>query len=388
MKNYYQRAVGSKALPVISEAIRKCSRGGLGSRLEEKAHGHRQTPAGRVRKATSRGGASAADPRTAFGRSACGPGLSGAGQSAAQTPGRPGRAGGARPASWMSGLRALLGLGLLVAGSRLPRVRVQAGACRARPTWWGPQRLISGGRGDVEGMASSAVKYLSQEEAQAVDQELFNEYQFSVDQLMELAGLSCATAIAKAYPPTSLSRSPPTVLVICGPGNNGGDGLVCARHLKLFGYQPTIYYPKRPNKPLFTALVTQCQKMDIPFLDEMPSEPTLIDELYELVVDAIFGFSFKGEVREPFRSILSVLNGLTVPIASIDIPSGWDVERGNSGGIQPDLLISLTAPKKSAAQFTGRYHYLGGRFVPPALEKKYQLNLPPYPDTECVYRLQ
>ncbi|KAB1260691.1 NADH-hydrate epimerase [Camelus dromedarius] len=306
----------------------------------------------------------------------------------------------------MSGLRALLGLGLLVAGSRLPRVRVQASACRAGPTWWGPQRLISGNLRDPEVMASSAVKYLSQEEAQAVDQELFNEYQFSVDQLMELAGLSCATAIAKAYPPTSLSRSPPTVLVICGPGNNGGDGLVCARHLKLFGYQPTIYYPKRPNKPLFTALVTQCQKMDIPFLGEMPPEPMLIDELYELVVDAIFGFSFKGDVREPFHSILSVLHGLTVPIASIDIPSGagskevggigalsclevgWDVEKGNSGGIQPDLLISLTAPKKSATQFTGRYHYLGGRFVPPALEKKYQLNLPPYPDTECVYRLQ
>ncbi|XP_014396137.1 PREDICTED: NAD(P)H-hydrate epimerase [Myotis brandtii] len=229
---------------------------------------------------------------------------------------------------------------------------------------------------------------LSQEEAQAVDEELFKEYQFSVDQLMELAGLSCATAIAKAYPPTSLSRSPPTVLVICGPGNNGGDGLVCARHLKLFGYQPTIYYPKRPNKPLFTALVTQCQKMDIPFLGEMPPEPQLIDELYELVVDAIFGFSFKGDVREPFHNILSVLSGLTVPIASIDIPSGWDVEKGNPGGIQPDLLISLTAPKKSATHFTGRYHYLGGRFVPPALEKKYQLNLPPYPDTECVYRLQ
>lgn len=145
----------------------------------------------------------------------------------------------------MSGLRALLGLGLLVAGPRLSLLRVQAGACRAGATWWGPQRLISGGRGDSEGMASSAVKYLrldghvlsgrarwerdlggsppprggtwavpparrntwgkgtqavrflSQEEAQAVDQELFNEYQFSVDQLMELAGLSCATAIAK-----------------------------------------------------------------------------------------------------------------------------------------------------------------------------------------------
>ncbi|XP_006895814.1 PREDICTED: NAD(P)H-hydrate epimerase [Elephantulus edwardii] len=288
----------------------------------------------------------------------------------------------------MSGLRALLGLGLLVAGSRLPRVIGRAGTCRLGPTWWGQQRPHSGGHGEPRTMAHVAVKYLSQEEAQAVDQELFNEYQFSVDQLMELAGLSCATAIAKAYPSTSMSRSPPTVLVICGPGNNGGDGLVCARHLKLFGYQPTIYYPKRPNKPLFTALVTQCQKMDIPFLSEMPLEPMLIDELYELVVDAIFGFSFKGDVREPFQSILKVLKGVTVPIASVDIPSGWDVEKGNSEGLQPDLLISLTAPKKSATQFTGRYHYLGGRFVPPALEKKYQLNLPPYPDTECVYRLQ
>ena len=220
----------------------------------------------------------------------------------------------------MSGLRTLLGLGLLVAGSRLPRVISQQSVCRARPIWWGTQRRGS------ETMAGAAVKYLSQEEAQAVDQELFNEYQFSVDQLMELAGLSCATAIAKAYPPTSMSKSPPTVLVICGPGNNGGDGLVCARHLKLFGYQPTIYYPKRPNKPLFTGLVTQCQKMDIPFLGEMPPEPMMVDELYELVVDAIFGFSFKGDVREPFHSILSVLSGLTVPIASIDIPSGAETQ--------------------------------------------------------------
>lgn len=57
----------------------------------------------------------------------------------------------------------------------------------------------------------------------------------------------------------------------------------------------------------------------------------MIDELYDLVVDAIFGFSFKGEVREPFRSILSILDGLTVPIASIDIPSG--AGQGPEGGV-------------------------------------------------------
>lgn len=73
----------------------------------------------------------------------------------------------------------------------------------------------------------------------------------------------------------------------------------------------------------------------------------LIDELYELVVDAIFGFSFKGDVREPFRSILSVLNGLTVPIASIDIPSGagskevgWGRWAGGGGSWSWDPALS------------------------------------------------
>lgn len=98
-----------------------------------------------------------ASRRTASGQGACGPGPWGAGLSAAHAPGGPACS---LLASWMSGLRALLGLGLLVAGSRLSRVRVQAGSCRAGPTWWVPQRLISGGRGDSEVMASSAVKYL------------------------------------------------------------------------------------------------------------------------------------------------------------------------------------------------------------------------------------
>ncbi|KAM9776278.1 LOW QUALITY PROTEIN: NAD(P)H-hydrate epimerase-like, partial [Syngnathus typhle] len=218
--------------------------------------------------------------------------------------------------------------------------------------------------------------------AQRIDEELFSEYGFSVDQLMELAGLSCATAITRAYPLSSLVKPKPTVLVICGPGNNGGDGLVCARHLKLFGYEPSILFPKRPNKPLFWGLTTQCRKMEIPFLTEMPEAP-VIDEAFNLVIDAIFGFSFKWAVREPFGSIIDVLKETTVPIASIDIPSGWDVE---VYGLHPDTLISLTAPKNSATLFKGRHHFLGGRFVPPALERKYQLNLPRYPKTDCVLK--
>lgn len=59
---------------------------------------------------------------------------------------------------------------------------------------------------------------------------------FSVDQLMELAGLSVACSLASEYP----LHTHPQVLVIAGPGNNGGDGLVAARHLHHFGYQVKV----------------------------------------------------------------------------------------------------------------------------------------------------
>jgi NAD(P)H-hydrate epimerase len=65
------------------------------------------------------------------------------------------------------------------------------------------------------------VRYLNQEQAQNVDIELMGpKYAYSVDQLMELAGLSVASALAKETP--VCGKAAPKILVICGPGNNGG----------------------------------------------------------------------------------------------------------------------------------------------------------------------
>ena len=83
-----------------------------------------------------------------------------------------------------------------------------------------------------------------------------------------------------------------------------------------------------------------------------------------MVVDALFGFSFHGAPRPPFDALLRTIGGGGAPpVVSIDVPSGWDVDRGDvSGdGLRPDMLISLTAPKLCARAFAGRHHYLGVR---------------------------
>lgn len=241
-----------------------------------------------------------------------------------------------------------------------------------------------------------ASSYLNQERAIRVDVDLMSEEGgFSIDQLMELAGLSLAAAVMKEYPPSSHGR----VLIVCGPGNNGGDGLVAARHLHHFGYAPLVVYPKMTDicakNDLYRRLTVQLRQLGIVVREEW-SRPAKGE--IDVVIDAIFGFSFKGWRGEgkdaPFDEIIEYLGAeeggaseCTVPVVSVDIPSGWDVESGPPEGraIRPDMLVSLTAPKLCAKLFKGRFHYLGGRFVPPNIVQKNSLDLPAYPGAEqCV----
>ncbi|XP_021743626.1 pyridoxine/pyridoxamine 5'-phosphate oxidase 1, chloroplastic-like [Chenopodium quinoa] len=238
-----------------------------------------------------------------------------------------------------------------------------------------------------------SISYLSQQEAAGIDEDLMGPLGFSVDQLMELAGLSVACAIAEVFKASEYNR----VLAICGPGNNGGDGLVAARHLYHFGYKPVICYPKRTPKPLYSGLVTQLESLSVPFLsaEDLPLD---LSDNFDIIIDAMFGFSFHGTPRPPFDALIQRLvscqnqhhTGLkSTVIVSVDIPSGWHVEEGDvtGEGIKPDLLVSLTAPKLCAKKFGGPHHFVGGRFVPPAILEKYKLHLPPYPGTSMCVRI-
>ncbi|CAK7215249.1 hypothetical protein SBRCBS47491_002418 [Sporothrix bragantina] len=152
-----------------------------------------------------------------------------------------------------------------------------------------------------------ALKTISAKAAAALDKELMSSGAFSIDQLMELAGLSVSQA--------------------------SGDGLVAARHLCHYGYQPTVYYPKRSKNELYQRLSKQLEDLNVAFTEDFHSALGSADH----VVDAIFGFSFSGEVREPFPAVIKALEETKVPVTSVDAPSSWNIEDGPPKFVAPSI---------------------------------------------------
>ncbi len=222
-------------------------------------------------------------------------------------------------------------------------------------------------------MPAAAPVFISAATASALDAKLFQL--FPLPQLMELAGLSVAHAASLHFPLSVF----PTCAVFCGPGFNGGDGLVAARHLRAFGYAPTVVAPRADGHS--GALLAQLRALGVPCVDALPP-PALCENSF--IVDAIFGFSFRGPpVREPYAGLLAAMAASGAPpIISVDIPSGWAVDcelppPAGSGVIMPAALVSLTLPKAAAAAFVaaGGVHYLGLRgMVPPDVAE--ELSLP------------
>lgn len=224
------------------------------------------------------------------------------------------------------------------------------------------------------------LRTLGPKAAAALDEELMSTGAFTIDQLMELAGLSVAQSQFRFSSPSKTRR----LLIACGPGNNGGDGLVAARHLHHFGYQPTIYFPKQGKAEIYARLRKQLEQLSIPFTDDFQAALSTADG----VIDAIFGFSFSGEVREPFPSVILALAETKLPVLAVDAPSSWNIETGppDSGpGAEyvPSALISLTAPKPLVKWFKGK-HYIGGRFVGKDIAEKYNFDVPPYERDEQI----
>ncbi len=152
------------------------------------------------------------------------------------------------------------------------------------------------------------------------------------------------------------------VTIIAGPGNNGGDGFVAARHLHNMGAKVAIaYYGEEIGGQGDAAInrdIAQKMKLDI---IQNPSKDDLLSLLSksDLVIDALLGTGIKGNVRPTQSEIISIINECCSPVLSVDIPSGIDADTGNICGnsVMADVTITFALPK------IGLVNYPGAMFV-------------------------
>ncbi|EZG45068.1 putative NAD(P)H-hydrate epimerase [Gregarina niphandrodes] len=179
------------------------------------------------------------------------------------------------------------------------------------------------------------------------------------DQLMEIAGNGVSRCLDDFLGGVKTRK----IVFLCGSGNNGGDGLVAARYMKIMGYsEVSVYYPKQGDNPFYDALITQlvCSGIHV----ERRAEGCVVDR--EVVyVDCIVGFGFSGtSLRSPWDKIMNEIREAGGICVAVDVPSGSEVDAPFPKGLKGwDALISLMLPKDCSKDFPGA-HYLTGCFVP------------------------
>lgn len=180
--------------------------------------------------------------------------------------------------------------------------------------------------------------------------------------LMDHAGLAVARAVTALLPqPTA------PLLVCCGTGYNGGDGLAAARHLRAWGYGPRVVLAGAPERlreepAVFAAILKQ---LGVPLMTyEEAHRAGVLDEWVSrsgVLVDALLGIGLRGEVTDPARTLIARLNASGRPIVAADIPSGLDGDTGLPHGVAVKAAVTVTfgLPKQGCVRpegsaYTGR----------------------------------
>jgi hydroxyethylthiazole kinase-like uncharacterized protein yjeF len=174
-------------------------------------------------------------------------------------------------------------------------------------------------------------------------------------ELMEAAGRAVAEAVAELGP-----EGP--VRVVCGKGNNAGDGFVAARLLRGMGFEVEVLL-LWPGEELRGDAASNFER----FGGELV-EGDLAERLggSGVVVDAIFGTGFEGAPREPAAAAIRAINGCAAPVVACDIASGVDASSGEVVGeaVEADVTVSFHAAKLGQRIAPGKWHTGELRVVP------------------------
>jgi len=229
------------------------------------------------------------------------------------------------------------------------------------------------------------MKLLKAAEMRDIDRRASEEYLISSLVLMENAGLRVFELVKEILDNLAGSR----IVILAGKGNNGGDGLVLARHLNNAGARTDCFLlgESAALTPDAAANYTILDRMGIKVSPLQHEADTMALALAltgaDLIVDAIYGTGFRGELNEYESWIVETINKCRVPTIALDIPSGVEADTGRVHGqaVEADYTITLALPKAGlvlspGCDFVGKL-IIGDISIPRSLleDKKYKTNL-------------
>lgn len=203
-------------------------------------------------------------------------------------------------------------------------------------------------------MKSASVRRL-----QRLDRRATHQFGIPSLLLMENAGIACEQEINKRYPKAR------QIVIVCGQGNNGGDGFVLARRLWNTGKKVMVFHFGRsksvsPDASLNLNILNKL-KVRCVDLSTTSAKNIFLRSLKnaDVVVDAIFGTGLKRIVDGPYRSAILAINRSQKKVVSIDVPSGIHADSGRVLGdaIKADLCVTFVMSKlgfRRARAYTGR----------------------------------
>lgn len=201
---------------------------------------------------------------------------------------------------------------------------------------------------------------LTRAQAREIDRHCMEELHIPGIILMENASRGVADAAGEEIDALT-GKKTGRILVICGGGNNGGDGLAAARHLRNRENDVHVAVTIDPAKYRGDALINWriVEAMRLPVF---PATPAAVrDFRADLIVDAIFGTGLDKPPRDPFPALVAAIEATKIPVLAVDLPSGLDCDTGQPMGptIRARRTVTFVAPKAgfsnpAAAPYLGR----------------------------------
>ena len=205
------------------------------------------------------------------------------------------------------------------------------------------------------------IKVLTGEQMRNIDKKAIEDLKIPGIILMENAGIAINQQVLDIIDETNIDN--PSVLIICGKGNNGGDGFVAARHLAQNGIQSTIISLYEESDLAGDALVNHNMLKsfaEINYFEEIDLEllRSMIIES-DIIIDAVFGTGLNSEIKGNVKDIINSINEYSEGyIVSVDIPSGINATTGEIMGsaVVADYTVTFFAPKLGLVLYPGADH--------------------------------